>query len=149
MLCIFCQALREGTRCVTAHWLNTVLKKKRMVPPHRTLHLPFAFPPGAKPCSQHVGLLLTNCCLLCCYQICWVDVWTDCKKKQLCLIACQNIFVFRFEVPYFQSYNKIKLLNHIWGLRGTLIELYSHKTQTTLISSITLVRLNSFSCSDT
>lgn len=51
-----CQALREGKRCVTAHWLNTVLKKKRMVPPHRTLHLPFAFPPGAKPCSQHVCL---------------------------------------------------------------------------------------------
>uniref|UniRef100_A0AAX7UQ68 PAX-interacting protein 1 n=1 Tax=Astatotilapia calliptera TaxID=8154 RepID=A0AAX7UQ68_ASTCA len=48
------QALREGKRCVTAHWLNTVLKKKRMVPPHRTLHVPFAFPPGAKPCSQHI-----------------------------------------------------------------------------------------------
>uniref|UniRef100_A0A3Q0RFT2 PAX-interacting protein 1 n=1 Tax=Amphilophus citrinellus TaxID=61819 RepID=A0A3Q0RFT2_AMPCI len=52
--CLLCQALREGKRCVTAHWLNTVLKKKRMVPPHRTLHLPFAFPPGAKPCSQHI-----------------------------------------------------------------------------------------------
>lgn len=50
------KALREGKRCVTAHWLNTVLKRKKMVPPHRTLHLPFAFPPGAKPCSQHVGL---------------------------------------------------------------------------------------------
>ncbi|CDQ65665.1 unnamed protein product [Oncorhynchus mykiss] len=48
------QALREGRRCVTAHWLNTILKKKKMVPPHRTLHLPFAFPPGAKPCSQHI-----------------------------------------------------------------------------------------------
>lgn len=52
------QALREGKRCVTAHWLNTVLKKKRMVPPHRTLHLPFSFPPGAKPCSQHVRITL-------------------------------------------------------------------------------------------
>uniref|UniRef100_A0A3Q4MHA2 PAX-interacting protein 1 n=1 Tax=Neolamprologus brichardi TaxID=32507 RepID=A0A3Q4MHA2_NEOBR len=51
---MYVQALREGKRCVTAHWLNTVLKKKRMVPPHRTLHLPFAFPPGAKPCSQHI-----------------------------------------------------------------------------------------------
>ncbi|KAJ4936581.1 hypothetical protein JOQ06_001170 [Pogonophryne albipinna] len=51
---IYVQALREGKRCVTAHWLNTVLKRKRMVPPHRTLHLPFAFPPGAKPCSQHI-----------------------------------------------------------------------------------------------
>lgn len=51
---MYVQALREGKRCVTAHWLNTVLKKKRMVPPHRTLHLPFNFPPGAKPCSQHI-----------------------------------------------------------------------------------------------
>ncbi|XP_034039105.1 PAX-interacting protein 1 isoform X2 [Thalassophryne amazonica] len=51
---LYVQALREGKRCVTAHWLNTVLKRKRMVPPHRTLHLPFAFPPGAKPCSQHI-----------------------------------------------------------------------------------------------
>ncbi|TKS80443.1 PAX-interacting protein 1 PAX transactivation activation domain-interacting protein [Collichthys lucidus] len=51
---MYVQALREGKRCVTAHWLNTVLKRKKMVPPHRTLHLPFAFPPGAKPCSQHI-----------------------------------------------------------------------------------------------
>ncbi|XP_076837704.1 PAX-interacting protein 1 [Brachyhypopomus gauderio] len=51
---MYLQALREGRRCVTAHWLNTVLKKKKMVPPHRTLHLPFSFPPGAKPCSQHI-----------------------------------------------------------------------------------------------
>ncbi|CDQ89746.1 unnamed protein product [Oncorhynchus mykiss] len=51
---MYVQALREGRRCVTAHWLNTILKKKKMVPPHRTLHLPFAFPPGAKPCSQHI-----------------------------------------------------------------------------------------------
>lgn len=58
--CSLCQALREGKRCVTAHWLNTVLKRKRMLPPHRTLHLPFAFPPGAKPCSQHVGPTPTN-----------------------------------------------------------------------------------------
>lgn len=50
----YLQALREGKRCVTAHWLNTVLKKKKMVPPHRTLHLPFSFPPGAKPCAQHI-----------------------------------------------------------------------------------------------
>lgn len=51
---MYVQALREGKRCVTAHWLNTILKKKKMVPPSRTLHLPFAFPPGAKPCSQHI-----------------------------------------------------------------------------------------------
>lgn len=55
LLCLSTKALREGKRCVTAHWLNTVLKKKVMVPPHRTLHVPFAFPPGAKPCSHHVS----------------------------------------------------------------------------------------------
>ncbi|TKS80446.1 PAX-interacting protein 1 PAX transactivation activation domain-interacting protein [Collichthys lucidus] len=54
LLATWKRALREGKRCVTAHWLNTVLKRKKMVPPHRTLHLPFAFPPGAKPCSQHI-----------------------------------------------------------------------------------------------
>lgn len=59
---VFFKALREGKRCITAHWLNTVLKRKKMVPPHRTLHLPFAFPPGAKPCSQHVGPTHNNFC---------------------------------------------------------------------------------------
>lgn len=50
------QAVKERKRCVTAHWLNTVLKKKRLVPPHRALHFPVAFPPGGRPCSQHVRL---------------------------------------------------------------------------------------------
>lgn len=48
------QALRERKRCVTAHWLNSVLKKKQLVPPHRALHFPVAFPPGGRPCAQHV-----------------------------------------------------------------------------------------------
>ncbi|XP_037372197.1 PAX-interacting protein 1 [Talpa occidentalis] len=51
---VYTQAIRERKRCVTAHWLNTVLKRKRMVPPHRTLHFPVAFPPGGKPCAQHI-----------------------------------------------------------------------------------------------
>ncbi|XP_036086508.1 PAX-interacting protein 1 isoform X1 [Rousettus aegyptiacus] len=51
---VYAQAVRERRRCVTAHWLNTVLKKKKMVPPHRALHFPVAFPPGGKPCSQHI-----------------------------------------------------------------------------------------------
>ena len=54
LLCL--QAMKERKRCVTAHWLNTVLKKKKLVPPHRALHFPVAFPPGGKPCSQHVRL---------------------------------------------------------------------------------------------
>lgn len=49
------QALRERKRCVTAHWLNTVLKRKKMLPPRRALHFPVAFPPGGRPCSQHVS----------------------------------------------------------------------------------------------
>ncbi|KAF7245900.1 PAX-interacting protein 1 [Varanus komodoensis] len=48
------QALREKKRCITAHWLNSVLKKKKMIPPHRALHFPVAFPAGGKPCSQHI-----------------------------------------------------------------------------------------------
>ncbi|KAM4029229.1 PAX-interacting protein 1 [Anomaloglossus baeobatrachus] len=51
---MYTQAIKERRRCITAHWLNTVLKKKKMVPPHRTLHFPVAFPPGGKPCSQHI-----------------------------------------------------------------------------------------------
>nr|XP_015303821.2 PAX-interacting protein 1 isoform X7 [Macaca fascicularis] len=51
---VYAQAIRERKRCITAHWLNTVLKKKKMVPPHRALHFPVAFPPGGKPCSQHI-----------------------------------------------------------------------------------------------
>ncbi|XP_065795627.1 PAX-interacting protein 1 [Muntiacus reevesi] len=51
---LFAQAIKERKRCVTAHWLNTVLKKKQLVPPHRALHFPVAFPPGGKPCSQHI-----------------------------------------------------------------------------------------------
>ncbi|ELW69778.1 PAX-interacting protein 1 [Tupaia chinensis] len=50
----YAQAIRERKRCVTAHWLNTVLKKKKMGPPHRALHFPVAFPPGGKPCAQHI-----------------------------------------------------------------------------------------------
>uniref|UniRef100_A0A8D0C7E9 PAX-interacting protein 1 n=1 Tax=Salvator merianae TaxID=96440 RepID=A0A8D0C7E9_SALMN len=51
---MYAQALRERKRCITAHWLNSVLKKKKMVPPHRALHFPVAFPSGGKPCSQHI-----------------------------------------------------------------------------------------------
>ncbi|XP_062955465.1 PAX-interacting protein 1 isoform X2 [Cynocephalus volans] len=51
---MYAQALRERKRCVTAHWLNTVLKKRKMGPPRRALHFPVAFPPGGKPCSQHI-----------------------------------------------------------------------------------------------
>lgn len=50
----YAQAIRERKRCVTAHWLNSVLKRRRMMPPHRTLHFPVAFPPGGKPCAQHI-----------------------------------------------------------------------------------------------
>ncbi|XP_063159441.1 PAX-interacting protein 1 [Candoia aspera] len=51
---MYAQALKERKRCITAHWLNTVLKRKKMIPPHRALHFPVAFPPGGKPCSHHI-----------------------------------------------------------------------------------------------
>ncbi|KAM9669230.1 LOW QUALITY PROTEIN: PAX-interacting protein 1-like [Dama dama] len=51
---LFTQAIKERKRCITAHWLNMVLKKKKLVPPHRALHFPLAFPLGDKPCSQHI-----------------------------------------------------------------------------------------------
>uniref|UniRef100_A0A8C3YDH7 PAX-interacting protein 1 n=1 Tax=Catagonus wagneri TaxID=51154 RepID=A0A8C3YDH7_9CETA len=51
---LFAQAIKERKRCVTAHWLNAVLKRKQLLPPHRALHFPVAFPPGGKPCSQHI-----------------------------------------------------------------------------------------------
>uniref|UniRef100_A0A8C3TEI0 PAX-interacting protein 1 n=1 Tax=Chelydra serpentina TaxID=8475 RepID=A0A8C3TEI0_CHESE len=51
---MYAQAVRERKRCITAHWLNSILKKKKMIPPHRALHFPVAFPPGGKPCSQHI-----------------------------------------------------------------------------------------------
>ncbi|KAG8441313.1 hypothetical protein GDO86_003110 [Hymenochirus boettgeri] len=51
---MYAQAMKDRKRCVTAHWLNAVLKKKKMVPPYRALHFPVAFPPGGKPCSQHI-----------------------------------------------------------------------------------------------
>ncbi|NXF16669.1 PAXI1 protein, partial [Rhodinocichla rosea] len=54
LLATWKRALRERKRCITAHWLNAILKKKKMVPPHRALHFPVAFPPGGKPCSQHI-----------------------------------------------------------------------------------------------
>ncbi|XP_026575675.1 PAX-interacting protein 1 isoform X1 [Pseudonaja textilis] len=51
---MYAQASKERKRCITAHWLSSVLRKKKMVPPHRALHFPVAFPPGGKPCSQHI-----------------------------------------------------------------------------------------------
>ncbi|KAF4026865.1 hypothetical protein G4228_018847 [Cervus hanglu yarkandensis] len=51
---LFTQAIKERKRCITAHWLNMVLKKKKLVPPHRALHFPLAFLLGDKLCSQHI-----------------------------------------------------------------------------------------------
>nr|XP_020728915.1 PAX-interacting protein 1-like [Odocoileus virginianus texanus] len=46
-------AIKERKRCIMAHWLNMVLKKK-LVPPHQVLYFPLAFLLGDKPCSQHI-----------------------------------------------------------------------------------------------
>uniref|UniRef100_S4R8J9 PAX-interacting protein 1 n=1 Tax=Petromyzon marinus TaxID=7757 RepID=S4R8J9_PETMA len=51
---VFAQALKEGKRCVTAHWLNDTLKSRRVIPPNRALHLPMALQHSAKPCASHI-----------------------------------------------------------------------------------------------
>ncbi|XP_065772879.1 LOW QUALITY PROTEIN: PAX-interacting protein 1-like [Muntiacus reevesi] len=51
---LFAQAIMERKRCIMSHWLNMILKKKKLVPPHQALHFTKAFPPGGKLCSKHI-----------------------------------------------------------------------------------------------
>ena len=54
------QAVKDGKRVVTAHWLNDVLLKKKMLPPWHAMHLPNIY--GAdKPCKDQVYWLLLLC----------------------------------------------------------------------------------------
>ena len=51
---LFCvQALRDGKRVVTAHWLNDVLVQKRVAPPWMALHFPSIYG-KEKPCANQV-----------------------------------------------------------------------------------------------
>jgi PAX-interacting protein 1 len=51
---IVIQALREGKRCVTAHWLSDVVNKQQVLPPWHALHFPTLFGLNDLPCSKHI-----------------------------------------------------------------------------------------------
>lgn len=49
------QALREGKRCVSAHWLSDVVFKQQVLPPWHALHFPTSFSITEPPCSKHIA----------------------------------------------------------------------------------------------
>ncbi|XP_063980261.1 PAX-interacting protein 1 [Diachasmimorpha longicaudata] len=49
---IVVQALREGKRCVSAHWLSDVVGKQQVVPPWHALHFPIPYGLNELPCSK-------------------------------------------------------------------------------------------------
>ena len=51
---IVVQALREGKRCVSAHWLSDVVTKQQVLPPWHALHFPTHFGLTELPCSKHI-----------------------------------------------------------------------------------------------
>ncbi|TGZ54054.1 PAX-interacting protein 1 [Temnothorax longispinosus] len=48
------QALREGKRCVSAHWLSDVVSKQQVIPPWQVLHFPTPFSLTELPCGKHI-----------------------------------------------------------------------------------------------
>ncbi|KAF3426357.1 hypothetical protein E2986_06497 [Frieseomelitta varia] len=48
------QALREGKRCVSAHWLSDVVSKQQVVPPWHALHFPTPFSLTELPCAKQI-----------------------------------------------------------------------------------------------
>lgn len=51
---IVVQALREGKRCVSAHWLSDVVIKQQVLPPWNALHFPIPFSLNELPCSKQI-----------------------------------------------------------------------------------------------
>lgn len=49
---IVVQALREGKRCVSAHWLSDVVSKQQVVPPWHAIHFPIPYSLNELPCSK-------------------------------------------------------------------------------------------------
>ncbi|XP_034939665.1 PAX-interacting protein 1-like [Chelonus insularis] len=47
------QALRDGKRCVNAHWLSDIVSKQQVLPPWHALHFPIPFDVTEKPCPNH------------------------------------------------------------------------------------------------
>ncbi|XP_011057373.1 PREDICTED: PAX-interacting protein 1-like [Acromyrmex echinatior] len=48
------QALREGKRCVSAHWLSDVVSKQQVLPPWHVLHFPTPFSLTELPCGKQI-----------------------------------------------------------------------------------------------
>ncbi|PBC31784.1 PAX-interacting protein 1 [Apis cerana] len=48
------QALREGKRCVSAHWLSDVVTKQQVLPPWHALHFPTPFSLTELPCAKQI-----------------------------------------------------------------------------------------------
>lgn len=48
------QALREGKRCVSAHWLSDVVSKQQVLPPWHALHFPTPFSLTEFPCVKQI-----------------------------------------------------------------------------------------------
>ncbi|XP_072744675.1 uncharacterized protein Ptip [Anoplolepis gracilipes] len=48
------QALREGKRCVSAHWLSDVVNKQQLLPPWHALHFPTPFSLTELPCVNQI-----------------------------------------------------------------------------------------------
>lgn len=48
------QALREGKRCVSAHWLSDVVSKQQVTPPWHVLHFPTPFSLTELPCGKQI-----------------------------------------------------------------------------------------------
>ncbi|XP_011867303.1 PREDICTED: PAX-interacting protein 1 [Vollenhovia emeryi] len=48
------QALREGKRCVSAHWLSDVVSKQQLLPPWHVLHFPTPFSLNELPCGKQI-----------------------------------------------------------------------------------------------
>uniref|UniRef100_A0A8D8VF19 PAX-interacting protein 1 n=1 Tax=Cacopsylla melanoneura TaxID=428564 RepID=A0A8D8VF19_9HEMI len=46
------QGLRDGKRCITAHWLNDVITRQHVLPPHLAIHFPTPYS-DEKPCRNY------------------------------------------------------------------------------------------------
>lgn len=51
------QGLREGKRCITAHWLSDVVNKQQVLPPWHALHFPTPYNQNDTPCTKQIASL--------------------------------------------------------------------------------------------
>lgn len=50
----FLQALKDGKRCVTMHWISDIITEGRLRPPYKIWHIPKAFDGNFRPCRDHI-----------------------------------------------------------------------------------------------